>query len=346
LRPGFEPGALRFALREKAKRQSAARIRCTLLQSTEIKGEDMKHLLIGAAALFLFACSGQDEGKSEATEAAPAGPDVVAVRLAEQSAEERLDAVLARQDEETKARYQYRHPKETLKFFGVEPGMTVVDTLPGYVWYSGILADYLGADGKVIGADYSLPMWRLFGGFASEEWLADRENWRTTYIERMAEAANADRAPADAFVYGSLPESMYGVADVVLVIRATHHFNRFEEEGGYFTAALADIRNVLKPGGIVGLVQHRAPAENSDAWADGSNGYLKQDQVIAFFEANGFELVEASEINANPNDRPSEEEFVWRLPPSLNGAENDEERKAAMLAIGESDRMTLKFRKL
>lgn len=304
----------------------------------------MKHLLIGAAALFLVACSGEQTKESES--AAAAGPDVVAVRVAEPSAAERLEAVLARQDEETKARYRYRHPKETLEFFGVEPGMTVVDSLPGYVWYSGILADYLGSEGRVIGADYSLPMWRLFGGFANEEWLAQRENWRATYLERMGEAATGDRAPADAFVYGSLPENMYGVADVVLMVRALHHFNRFEDEGGYFTAALADIRNVLKPGGIVGVVQHRAPAENSDAWADGSNGYLKQDRVIEFFEANGFEFVEASEINANPNDRPSEEEFVWRLPPTLDGAENDEERKAAMTAIGESDRMTLKFRKL
>lgn len=306
----------------------------------------MKHLLIGAAALLLFACSGEQAKHSEAAEAAPTAPDVVAVRVAEPSAAERLDAVLARQDAETQARYQYRHPKETLEFFGIEPGMTVVDTLPGYVWYSGILADYLGPNGKVIGADYALPMWRLFGGFVDDAWLAKREGWRDTYIATMGEAANADRAPADAFVYGSLPESMYGVADVVLVVRALHHFNRFEDDGGYFTAALADIRNVLKPGGVVGVVQHRAPAENSDAWADGSNGYLKQDHVIAFFEANGFELVEASEINANPKDHPTEEEFVWRLPPSLDGAEDDEARKAAMMAIGESDRMTLKFRKL
>lgn len=306
----------------------------------------MKHLLIGAAALFLFACSGEKPKQTEAAEAAPAAPDVVAVRVAEPSASERLDAVLARQDDETKARYQYRHPKETLQFFGVEPGMTVVDTLPGYVWYSGILAEYLGPEGRIIGADYSIPMWRLFGGFANEEWLAKHESWRATYLERMGEAATAERAPADAFVFGSLPENMYGVADVVLMVRALHHFNRFEDKGGYFTAALADVRNVLKPGGIVGVVQHRAPAGNSDAWADGNNGYLKQDRVIEFFEANGFEFVEASEINANPNDRPTEEDYVWRLPPTLDGAENDEARRAAMTAIGESDRMTLKFRKL
>lgn len=305
----------------------------------------MKHLLIGAAALFLFACSGEKAEQTEVAEAAPAAPDVVAVRVAEPSASERLDAVLARQDDETKARYQYRHPKETLQFFGVEPGMTVVDTLPGFVWYSGILAEYLGPEGRIIGADYSIPMWRLFGGFANEEWLAKHESWRATYLERMGEAATAERAPADAFVFGSLPENMYGVADVVLMVRALHHFNRFEDEGGYFTAALADVRNVLKPGGIVGVVQHRAPAANSDAWADGNNGYLKQDRVIEFFEANGFEFVEASEINANPNDRPTEEDYVWRLPPTLDGAGNDEARRAAMTAIGESDRMTLKFRK-
>ncbi|MFQ5564340.1 MAG: class I SAM-dependent methyltransferase [Parvularculaceae bacterium] len=305
----------------------------------------IKQILTGAAALILVACS-EDTPTGEAATPAPAEQDAAASAPdAAASAEEKLDAVLAAQSDETKARYQYRHPKETLAFFGVEPGMTVVDTLPGKVWYSGILSDYLGADGRVIGADYSHEMWTLFGGFADEEFLKRKETWVETWTAEMNAERGENDAPFDAFAYGSLPEDMEGTADAVLVIRASHHFNRFEDEGGRFTKAVADMMNVLKPGGVVGVVQHRAPESNSDEWAEGDNGYVKQSRIISFFEGAGFEFVGASEINANPNDRPTEEEFVWRLPPTLGTSEDDPELRAKMIAIGESDRMTLKFRK-
>jgi predicted methyltransferase len=93
------------------------------------------------------------------------------------------------------------------------------------------------------------------------------------------------------------------------------------------------------------VVQHRAPADADDAGADGSRGYLKQADVVAFFEDAGFELVRSSEINANPRDKPGPKDIVWRLPPSLTDSKDDPARKEAMLAIGESDRMTLTFRK-
>jgi predicted methyltransferase len=129
------------------------------------------------------------------------------------------------------------------------------------------------------------------------------------------------------------------------MLRALHHFNRLEDDGGYLTSALKDTYDVLKPGGVVGVEQHRAPAGNPDAWADGENGYLKQDAVIAAFTAAGFEFVATSEINANPKDQPTEQDFVWRLPPTLATSRDDPGLKARMEAIGESDRMTLKFRK-
>jgi len=132
------------------------------------------------------------------------------------------------------------------------------------------------------------------------------------------------------------------------MIRAAHHLNRFEQEGGFFTTALQDVHTVLKPDGILGIVQHRAPETNSDRWAEGDNGYVKQSHMIAFVEAAGFRLVETSEINANPKDQPTNEDYVWRLPPSLRlqvEGEALEQQRAAMRAIGESDRMTLKFRK-
>ena len=138
---------------------------------------------------------------------------------------------------------------------------------------------------------------------------------------------------------------MAGKADMVLFVRSYHHLNRFEEEGGFRTAALEDTMKVLKPGGIVGVVQHRGPEGNSDEWAEGDSGYMKQSQVIASFEAAGFELVGESEVNANPADRPTNEDIVWRLPPSLATSRDDEEMRAKMQEIGESDRMTLKFRK-
>ena len=101
----------------------------------------------------------------------------------------------------------------------------------------------------------------------------------------------------------------------------------------------------MKPGGIVGVVQHSGPESNSDEWATGANGYLKESAVIAAFEEAGFELAATSDINANEADVPSNEAFVWRLPPSLSGTEEGTPERAEMEAIGESNRMTLKFKK-
>lgn len=300
-----------------------------------------KVLLMSVAALAVVACAKKkEETPAPAPEAAteePAAIDTAAVSAA------RLDDVLNAQPDDEKARYQYRHPKETLQFFGIEPGMTVVEVLPGGGWWSKILIPYLGPNGKLVGADYSLPMWALFGQFAPDP--EKQKTWATDWPAGTAGWCAADCAPVGAFVYGSLPEEMKGTADAVLMFRALHHFNRLEDDGGYLTAALKDTLDVLKPGGIVGVEQHRAPAGNSDAWADGENGYLKQDAVIAAFTAAGFEFVASSEVNANPKDQPTEEDFVWRLPPSFATSGDNAELKAQMEAIGESDRMTLKFRK-
>lgn len=292
-------------------------------------------LLIATAAFALFACSKQP--------APPAAAPEPAATTAEPTAAERLDAVLAAQPDVDKARYPQRHPKETLMFFGIEPGMTVVDTLPGDVWYTGILLDYLGPDGKVIAADYSAEMWTKFGEYSPDP--KTKENWPADYVATMQAKRDADDAQIAAFQYGSVPDDMAGTADVVLLVRAVHHFTRMEDKGGYMTQALADINKVLKPDGIVGVVAHRAPESSSDAWALGDAGYVKQSAIVAAFEKAGFELVEASEINANPKDQPTEKDFVWRLPPTLATSQDNAELKMQMEAIGESDRMTLKFRK-
>jgi predicted methyltransferase len=256
---------------------------------------------------------------------------------------ERLDAVLAAQADADKARYPWRHPKETLQSFGIEPGMTVVDTLPGDVWYAGILLDYLGPDGKVIGANYSPEMWTLFGEFSPDP--KEIAAWTTDFAATLEARRGTDDAAVAAIHYGAVPAELAGTADAVLVSRAIHHFMRLEGKGGYLTQALADIDTLLKPGGIVGVVAHRAPESSADAWATGEAGYVKQSAVIAAFEKAGFEFVGASEINANPQDQPTEQDFVWRLSPTLATSEKDPALRAKMQAIGESDRMTLKFRK-
>lgn len=297
-----------------------------------------KLLCVSVAALAIVACAKKAQEATVPTELVAAAEEPAA-----ETAEARLDRILAAQPDDEKARYQYRHPKEALQFFGVEPGMTVVEVLPGGGWWSKILIPFAGPTGTLVGADYSLPMWSLFGEYAPDP--EKQKTWATDWPAGAKEWCAADCAPISAFVYGSLPEEMKGTADAVLMFRALHHFSRLEEEGGYYTAALKDTYDVLKPGGVVGVEQHRAPPANSDKWAEGDNGYLKQDAVIAAFTAAGFEFVGSSEINANPKDQPTESEFVWRLPPSFATSGDNPDLKAQMEAIGESDRMTLKFRK-
>ena len=142
-----------------------------------------------------------------------------------------------------------------------------------------------------------------------------------------------------------MPEELQGTADIVFFPRVLHNLARFEAAGGYLTAALADAFAVLKPGGTFGVVQHHARDDMSDEFADGRRGYLKKAFVIAAAEAAGFEFVGESDINANPNDQPTEEDIVWRLPPTLATSRDNPELKAELEAVGESNRMTLKFRK-
>jgi len=256
----------------------------------------------------------------------------------------RLAAVLAAQPEEFRARYPYRHPQETLEFIGIEPGMTVVEGLPGAGWYTKILLPYLGSDGQLIGVDYAREMFPLFG-FYSEEQLKAKETWSEDFIAQAKDWVGDDGAQVSAFVFGSMPDELKGKADAVVFIRVLHNLARFEAEGGFLTAALRNAYDALKTGGIVGVVQHHARDGMSNDWASGRNGYLKRDFVIAIMEEAGFELVAASEINANEKDQPTEEDIVWRLPPSLATSKKDPELRAKLEAVGESNRMTLKFRK-
>jgi predicted methyltransferase len=256
---------------------------------------------------------------------------------------DRLATVLGAQPEEVQARYAARRPLHTLEFFGIEPGMTVVEGLPGGGWYSKILVPYLGAEGHLIGADYAPDMYPLFG-FFPQDFIDSRQTWVSDW---PAEAAGWGEggAAVTAFQFGALPESMHGTADAALMIRALHNLARFNPDGGYLDKALADIFQVLKPGGVLGVVQHLARADMPEDWADGSRGYLKEQFLIDRFVAAGFVFEESSDLNHNPLDRPAADDVVWRLPPSLITSKEDPALKARMLEVGESNRTTLRFRK-
>ena len=273
--------------------------------------------------------------------------------------ESALQAALDAQPDEIKARYGARHPAETLEFIGIAPGMTVVDVLPGSRgegYYTGILARYLGAGdapARLIGVNYNNGMWRNFA-FATPEFLEGQESWAADWAAGATARKDAgDFGDANvgfaATTFGADNRQFSQGADAALLLRAMHNLHRFEDGaefgGGYASQALEDLYAMLKPGAVVGVVQHRAPEDMPDDWADGSNGYLKQSRVVELFEDAGFVFEAASEINANPRDVPTTEDSVWRLPPSLRGAREDAELRAEREAIGESDRMTLRFRK-
>ncbi len=224
--------------------------------------------------------------------------------------------------------------------------MTVAEGLPGRGWYTKVLVPYLGSSGHVIGISYSIDMWPLFS-FATEEFIAGRTTWTTDFPADADEWRDDNSASISAYTFGSVPDDIAGKADVVFFARVLHNLANFENagKGEYLTIALADVYSILKPGGVFGVVQHHARDDMSDEFANGTHGYLKKDFVIARVEAAGFEFVGELDINANENDQPSEDDIVWRLPPTYSGAGDDAELRAAVDAIGESNRMTLKFRK-
>ena len=303
----------------------------------------MHKLLLPVFALMLAACQPGTEPAEvpDSSAETPAAPESEPV-----SEQDSLAAVLAAQPDDSKARYQYRHPKETLEFFGIEPGMTVVEGLPGRGWYTKLLLPFLGSEGHLIGANYAVEMYPLFS-FVTEEMLAQQKAWLVDWPAGAEEWRGEVGATIAAFHFGSMPDDMAGTADAAFFARVLHNLARFETagEGDFLTVALADTYNALKPGGILGVVQHHARDDMPDDWADGSNGYLKKQFVIDQVEAAGFEFVAESDINANEKDQPTTDDIVWRLPPTLFTSKDNPELRAQYEAIGESNRMTLKFRK-
>lgn len=223
-------------------------------------------------------------------------------------------------------RDRYRHPAATLNFFEVDPGDTVVEIWPGGGWYTEILAPYLAA-----GAG------KLYAG---------APDWGRSGLAKLQQA--------DAKLYGGIEAVDFpafdsaakrlpdGTADVVLTFRNVHNWRmgyRRDDKQDYSAEAFRQMFAMLKPGGVLGIVDHRLP-ESASEERERSSGYIKVSTVRRLAEAAGFKLIASSEINANPKDTTDWPEGVWTLPPSLALKDQDRDK---YLAIGESDRMTLKF---
>ncbi len=225
------------------------------------------------------------------------------------------------------ARNDARHPVETLEFFGIQPTMTVVEIWPGGGgWYTEILAPYLREDGLLYAANYD-------------------GSTGVSYFEKNAQAF-VDKLAANPDVYdkvkvgalmppASLSAAPAGSADLVVTFRNLHNWVRDGRAEAMFAAAYA----ALKPGGILGLVAHRGSAEMVGPEA-AKSGYLAESEALRLAAGAGFEFVAKSEINANPKDTRDHPQGVWTLPPSFRAGEVDRDKYAA---IGESDRMTMKF---
>jgi predicted methyltransferase len=228
--------------------------------------------------------------------------------------------------EANRARDQYRHPSETLAFFGVEPDDTVVEIWPGGGWYTEILAPYLASGGGTLYV--AAPDWGRGG---------------ITKLQQANAAVYGGLRVANFPVFdGKAAEIPAGSADVVLTFRNVHNWRmgyRRDDKQDYSALAFQQIYAMLKPGGVLGIVDHRLPESASDE-RERNSGYIKVSTVRRLAEQAGFRLDATSEINANPKDTADWPDGVWTLPPSLALKDKDREK---YLAIGESDRMTLRF---
>ena len=240
--------------------------------------------------------------------------------------DDRLKEVIAgdQRSTENRARDEYRHPYETLTFFGIRPDMTVVEIYPGRGWYTEILAPYLKGSGMLYAAEHpGDPSYEAVQRSleAFDQKVKDAPELYGE-VKRTKLTKDGDIAPPDS-------------ADLVVTFRNVHSWMGAGTENEAFAAMF----RALKPGGVLGLVQHRGdPSVKQDPKA--GSGYVNQDYVIEMAKKAGFELAEKSEINANPKDTKDYPKGVWTLPPSLRLGDEDREK---YLAIGESDRMTLKF---
>lgn len=280
-------------------------------------------------ALSLAACSSSEAPQTAApAEPAPAAP--VAAPEPAPTAKSPIESAVAGawRTPENVARDGFRHPLETLGFFGVDPGQTVLEITPGGGWYTEILAPLLRDGGRYVAAVVDPA--KAANERAAEYYgnaLKGFQEKLAGNIEIYGKAQVVQFDPANP-VFGAP-----GSVDTVLTFRNVHNWVPSGAAPAYFKG----FYDVLREGGTLGVVEHRA-AEGTEP--DGRSGYITEAQVIALAEAAGFKLVEKSEINANPKDTRDHANGVWSLPPVLRGGDEDREK---FVAIGESDRMTLRF---
>lgn len=285
--------------------------------------------LIWLAALLGGCDRAPDEGGEAGRAAAPPPPPMERLQqTATADAEAAIAAALAgdHRSEAHRGRDRYRHPAETLRFFGLEPGMTVIELWPGGGWYTEVLAPVLRDQGQLIAAAFPPD--------------SEIEYFRRVQADYERKLANDPGVYANVKVIPFQPPAHNrlgppGSADMVLTFRNLHNWQKAGTLETVFRAAY----EALRPGGVFGVVEHRA-APGTPLEEAVEAGYMPEDYVIELAERVGFRFEARSEINANPADTRDHPEGVWTLPPTLRLGQQDREK---YLAIGESDRMTLKF---
>ena len=302
------------------------------LPATELGPEDRQH----AKEQRELASDWTKLDAADAAETARLTPEIHAATkaLVEKnypSVDAALTAVLASKHRQpgNPERDVFRHPRETLELFGLKQNQTVLEYGPGEGWYTELLAPLLEKKGKLI-VTTSDP-----NGSKNERSTLNGERLRR-FLARLPEAyGKVQTIIVDSKAPALGPEAS---VDLVLLCRGAHGLTN----NGSLAAFLTEVHRVLKPNGVLGIEQHRAAA-NADPLASSKNGYLPEAWLTAQVEAAGFLLAGKSEVNANPKDTKDYPEGVWTLPPTLRLGDKD---RAKYLAIGESDRMTLKFVKV
>jgi predicted methyltransferase len=297
------------------------------------KGRHLRALTVAIAWMVSGAAWSQEVAEDLTTPGAvpPSAPEATAsVDRAEQETRLLLETIVAgdHRSDEQKARDKYRHPVETLLWMGLRPNMTVVEITPGGGWYLNVIAPILRLEGTYYAATGDAETW-----------------WPRSVLPYVQSGADRIRPLVDERpdLFGEVqtlesldvPGGAY--ADLVVTFRNVHNWMTAGTEADVLASAFA----ALKPGGILGVVEHRGDASQPQD-PKGAKGYVRQDIVIDLARAAGFKLVASTEINNNPLDTKDYERGVWTLPPTLTLGNEDRE---TYLTIGESDRMTLKFRK-
>jgi len=284
----------------------------------------MKNTILALAGILLITACGNEASITSAPSA----------EEKESSAESRtMSGLLAgpHRSPEEAARDVFRHPEETLAFFGLQRDMTVVEIWPGGGWYTNVIAPYLATGNGIYYAASFDPNSSQRAREAVQRFQDKFQNDDELYGDVRLTTLTGKVAPD-------------GRADLVLTFRNVHNWMRNDRAQDNFDKFYA----ALKPGGVLGVVEHRASKDADEA--NGSTGYVKESTVKAFAAAAGFSFEGASQINANALDTKDHPFGVWTLPPvgrssEARGIEDPDFDRAKYDAIGESDRMTLKFRK-